>query len=64
MDAVGELLRTLAEGIVGLFGAGVRAFEAAAQAVFGNLQSFLPGLWLPIIVFVVLIVVAWNLAKR
>jgi len=54
----------LAEGIVGLFGAGVRAFEAAAQAVFGNLQSFLPGLWLPIIVFVVLIVVAWNLAKR
>ena len=64
MDAVGALLRTLAEGVAGLFGVGVRAFEAAVQAVFGNLQAFLPGLWLPIVGFVVLVVVAWNLARR
>ncbi len=64
MDAAGDLMRTLSDGIVGLVGGAFRAFGAAIQAVFGILQALLPGLWLPIIGFVVLLVVGWSLIKR
>lgn len=64
MDAAGELMRTLSDGIVGLIGGAFRAFGAAIQAVFGVFQSLLPGLWLPVVAFAVLLVVGWSLIKR
>lgn len=64
MDAAGDLVRTLGDGIVGLIGGAFRAFGAAIQGVFGILQSLLPGLWLPVVAFVVLLVVGWSLIKR
>jgi hypothetical protein len=57
-------MRTLSDGIVGLVGGAFRAFGAAIQAVFGVFQSLLPGLWLPVVGLVVLLVVGWSLIKR
>lgn len=63
MDGIGGLFRTLAEALVGLFGGVVRAFGDAVQGVFGVFQSVLPGLWLPAVAIVVVLVVGWRLAK-
>ncbi|HSO29396.1 MAG TPA: hypothetical protein VLS28_12730 [Candidatus Sulfomarinibacteraceae bacterium] len=64
MDIAGDLLQTLADGIVGLVGGAFRVFGAAIQTVFDVVQSILPGLWLPVVAVVVAIVVFWNLIKR
>jgi hypothetical protein len=61
--ALGELFRTLAETVVGLFGGMVRAFGDAVQGVVGVFQAFLPGLWLPAVAIVIVLVVGWRLAK-
>jgi hypothetical protein len=58
-----ELFRTLAESFVGLFSGVVRAFGDAVQGVFGVFQSLLPGLWLPVVAIVIVLVVGWRLAK-
>jgi hypothetical protein len=64
VDIAGDLLQTLGDGIVGLVGGAFRVFGAAIQTAFGIVQSILPGLWLPIVGFIVAIVVFWNLIKR
>jgi fructose-specific phosphotransferase system IIC component len=64
MDAVGSLLQNLGNAVAGLIEGMFRAFGAAVQAVFGAFQSILPGLWLPLVAFVVAIVVFWQLIKR
>ena len=61
MDAVGGLLQSVGDGVVGLVGGAFRAFGAAIQGVVGALQSVLPGGWLPVVAGAVLLVVAWNL---
>jgi len=53
----------LAESVVGLFGGVVRAFGDAVQGVVGAFQSILPGLWLPAVAIVIVLVVGWRLAK-
>jgi hypothetical protein len=63
VDGIGGLFRTLAESVVGLFGGMVRAFGDAVQGVFGVFQSLLPGLWLPAVAIVIVLVVGWRLAK-
>jgi hypothetical protein len=63
VDGIGGLFRNLAESIVGLFGAVVRAFGDAVQGVFGVFQSILPGLWLPAVAIVIVLMVGWRLAK-
>ena len=70
MDGIGglfrtlaELFRTLAESFVGLFSGVVRAFGDAVQGVFAVFQSLLPGLWLPVVAIVIVLVVGWRLAK-
>jgi hypothetical protein len=64
VDGIGGLLQSLADAIVGLFGNAVRAFGAAVQGIVGVFESILPGLWLPAVVIVVVLIVGWNLAKR
>jgi hypothetical protein len=64
VDIAGDLLRTLGDGIVGLVGGAFRAFGAAVQAVFGILQSLLPGFWLPVVALAVILVVGWSLIRR
>lgn len=63
MDQIGGLFEALAAAIVGLFGGAVRAFGDAVQGVFGAFQSVLPGLWLPVVAIILVIVVGWRLAK-
>jgi len=63
VDGIGGLFRNLADAVVGLFGGAVRAFGDAVQGVVGAFQSVLPGLWLPAVAFVVVLVIGWRLAK-
>jgi hypothetical protein len=63
MDGIGGLFDSLASAITGLFGGVVRAFGDAVQGVFGVFQSILPGLWLPAIAIVVVLIVGWRVAK-
>lgn len=63
MDGIGGLFQALADAVVGLFGGVVRAFGDAVQGVFDVFQSFLPGLWLPAVAIVVVLVVGWRLAR-
>lgn len=63
MDGIGGLFDALASALTGLFGGAVQAFGDAVQGVFGIFQSILPGLWLPAIAIVVVLIVGWRLAK-
>lgn len=64
MSGAGDLLQTLAAGIVGLVGGAFRALGDVVQGLFRGLQSILPGLWLPVVAVVVTIVVFWQFIKR
>ncbi len=63
-DAFDGLARAVGDGVAGLVGGAFQAIGAAFRGVFAALQGVLPGLWLPIVVVAVLIVVGWQLAKR
>lgn len=64
MDAIGGLLRAIGDGIVGMFQGAFDAIGGALRGAVTQLQTALPGLWLPAIVFLVLLVLAWTFAKR
>ncbi len=64
MDGIGALLQSLARGIGGMVEGAVHAFGAAVQGVVAALHSVLPGPWLPIVAFVVLVIAGFSLAKR
>ena len=64
MDGVGDLARSVGDGIAGLIGGAFRAFGAVVQGVFGALESLLPGLLLPIVAIALVLVVGWSLIKR
>ncbi len=58
------LLRSVGDGITGLFAGTIGAMEAAVRGAFGQVQALLPGPLLFIVAFVVLAGAAWVLAKR
>ena len=63
-DVFGGLIRAIGNGITSLVGGAFEALGAAANGIFDGLQALLPGLWLPVVVVAVLIVVGWQLVKR
>ena len=63
-DVFGGLIRAIGDGITSLVGGAFEALGAAANGIFDSLQALLPGLWLPVVVVAVLIVVGWQLIKR
>lgn len=63
MDGIGGLFNSLAQSVVGLWGGVIHAFGAAVQGVFGIFQSILPGLWLPALGILLVLIVGWRLAK-
>jgi hypothetical protein len=64
MDAIGGLLRSIGDGFVGLVAGTFDAIGGAIRGAVGAAHSVLPGLWLPIVVFVVLVALMWTFAKR
>lgn len=63
-DIFGGLVRTIGDGIAGLVGGAFAAMGAAVREIVGIFSGFLPGIWLPVVVVAVLLIVGWNLAKR
>lgn len=63
-DILGGLARTIGNGIAGLVTGAFEAMGNAVREVFGIFSGVLPGIWLPVVVVAVLIIVGWNLAKR
>ena len=64
MDAIGGLLQAIGRGIAGLFEGTFAAVGGALRGAVAGLQTVLPGLWLPVVVFLILLVLAWTFAKR
>ncbi len=61
MDA---LARAVGEGLAGLIAGTFGAIGAALRGLVAWAQTILPGPWLFVVAFVVLLVLAWNLARR
>ncbi|HEX5590280.1 MAG TPA: hypothetical protein VFX65_08325 [Candidatus Limnocylindrales bacterium] len=64
MDRVGDLLQSIAEGFIRLAGGVVQAIVSAFQGVIANLQSILPGPWLPVAVILVVVGLGIALMRR
>lgn len=64
MDAVGNLLQSVAQGLTGMIAGAFRAVSLAVYGVFHALQTALPGPWLPIAVAGVIALVIWLRAKN
>lgn len=64
MDRVGELLQSIAEGFFRFAGGVVQAIVAAFQGVVANLQSILPGPWLPVALILVVVALGIALMRR
>jgi len=58
------LARSVGNGITGLVAGAFDAIGGAVRGIVYALNAALPGGLLAAVVFVVLVVVAWNLAKR
>jgi hypothetical protein len=58
------LARSVGNGITGLVGGAFDAIGGALRGIVYSLNAALPGGLLAAVVFVVLVVLAWNLAKR
>ena len=58
------LARSVGNGIVGLVGGAFDAIGAALRGIVNSLNAALPGGMLAAVVFVVLVLVAWQLTKR
>ena len=58
------LARSVGNGITGLVGGAFDAIGAALRGIVHSLETALPGGLLAVVVFVVLVVAGWSLAKR
>lgn len=58
------LLTSVGNGLTGLVGGAFAAIGQALRGIVEALSRALPGGLLPAVVFVVLLVVAWQLIKR
>ena len=64
MSGVGDLGRTIGDGIGGLVGHAVAALAAAYDSIVATLQSSLPGPALPILLVGVVLGLGWLITKR
>jgi hypothetical protein len=58
------LVRSVGNGIAGLVSGAFEGIGSALRGIVASLNAALPGGMLAAVVFVVLVVVAWNLVKR
>ena len=58
------LTRSVGNGITGLVGGAFDAIGGALRGIVASLSAALPGGMLAVVVFVLLVVVAWQLIKR
>ncbi|HET9520956.1 MAG TPA: hypothetical protein VFO73_07925 [Candidatus Limnocylindrales bacterium] len=58
------LARSVGNGITGLVGGAFDAIGGALRGIVASLNAALPGGMLAAVVFVLLVVVAWQLTKR
>ncbi|HET7702470.1 MAG TPA: hypothetical protein VFK35_03660 [Candidatus Limnocylindrales bacterium] len=58
------LLTSVGNGLTGLVGGAFAAIGQALRGIVDALSRALPGALLPAVIFVVLLVVAWQLIKR
>lgn len=58
------LARSVGNGITGLVGGAFEMIGAALRGIVSSLEHALPGGLLAVVVFVVLVVAGWSLAKR
>lgn len=58
------LVRSVGNGITGLVSGAFDAIGGALRGIVASLNAALPGGMLAAVVFVVLVVVAWNFIKR
>lgn len=61
---MGDFIGAIASGIAGLVEGAVRTFGDIVRGAVSSADSALPGGLLLAVVFVALLVAAWNLAKR
>ena len=59
-----EFIQTIGNGITGLVVGSFTVIGQTLRGIVDSLNRALPGGWLAAIVFVVLLVAAWQLAKR
>lgn len=57
-------MQTIGEGISGLIHGSFEVIGATLRGIVASLDQALPGGMLALVVFVVLLVAAWQLAKR
>lgn len=58
------LVRTVADGIAGLVGGSISALGGAFSAIVGQLQAWLPGPLLPIVLLGAAAIVGWWFLRR
>jgi hypothetical protein len=55
---VGDFVGAIGQGISGLVGGSIEALSAAFDSIIGAWQAAAPGLWFPISIVVVIVVLA------
>jgi hypothetical protein len=55
---VGDFVRAIGEGVSGLVGGSIHALSVAFDTIIGTWQQALPGIWFPISIVVVIVVLA------
>ena len=64
LQAMDGLARSVGNGITGLVGGAFEVIGGALRGIVHSLETALPGGLLAVVVFVVLVVAGWSLAKR
>ena len=61
---MGDFIQTIAGGISGLVTGSLRAIGDALRGIWTSAESTLPGGMLFVVIFAVLLVAGWSLARR
>jgi hypothetical protein len=61
---MGDFIQAIGNGIAGLVSGALHTFGAVLRGMTASLETALPGGWLFVVVFVVLLAGAWTLARR
>ena len=61
---MGDFIQAIGGGIAGLVTGALRGIGDALRGIVASAEAVLPGGMLFAVVFVVLVIAAWNLAKR
>jgi len=61
---MGDLVRTVGDGVAGLVGGSIDAISDAFDTIVGSLQQLLPGPLFPITMVAIAVFVFWWLFKK